>query len=293
MRRAIRVTSLLLWFLLAGPLSAYANDAPGVDGMLSVLMIVPIAILGLRLAGAKPPPGGKIKRLLLGLALGFSILFFTLFFTVFLGSGGWALGGLMMLTYGVLRGRRAIKHGQGRKRFAIGLAVILFTLMAVANYVASFGSYFYSTQRAERYAWSMVNTIASREIEFQSAAKLDANQNGVGEFGTIEQMVKAGVLDVSFIKQNPARGYRFVLVLSEDSARAEKEFFVYATPEDYGSSDFWFSLPGSSLWAVLWPPKLRARRTFASDEKNVLRAADLGTSRAVTREEAQKWKALD
>ncbi|MGD0922256.1 MAG: hypothetical protein ABSA70_10890 [Terriglobia bacterium] len=291
MRRGIRVTSLLLWFLLATPLSAYANDAPGVDGMLSVLMIVPIAILGLRLAGVKVPPGGKIKRLLRGLALGFSILFFTLFFTVFLGSGGWALGGLMMGSYGVLRGRRAIKHGQGRKRFAIGLAVIVFTLIAVADYVVSFRSLYLATHFTEGGAAIGVLTIVIAETEFQSAAKLDTNQNGVGEFGTIEQLMKAGLLGDIYIKENPRRGYRYVLVLSEDPARAEKEFFVYATPEDYGSSEFY--VPGSSLWAVARPPKLVARRTFACDETRVCRAADLGTSRAVTRAEAQKWNPVN
>jgi hypothetical protein len=134
-------------------------------------------------------------------------------------------------------------------------------------------------------------TIVIAETDFQSAAKLDTNQNGVGEFGTIEQLVKAGLLGDIYIKENPRRGYRYVVVLSEDPARAEKEFFVYATPEDYGSSEFY--VPGSSLWAVARPPKLVARRTFACDETRVSRAADLGTSRAVTREEAQKWNPVN
>ena len=77
-------------------------------------------------------------------------------------------------------------------------------------------------------------------------------------------------------------------VLSADPAHAEKEYFVCATPEHYG---FWGYpvLPGSSLWAGARSAKLLACRTFASDETGVLRAADLGTSRAVTREEAKKW----
>lgn len=290
MRRAIRVTSLLLWFLLAGPLPAYANDAPEADGMLSLLMIFPIAILGLRLAGAKLPPGGTIKRFLIGLALGFSALASV----VFLGSGGFALGGLMMLCYGWARGGRAIKHGQGRKRFAIGLAVILFTLLAVADYLASFTSYRYTTQHAEYNGISAVRAINTAEITFRSDANLHANKKGVGEFGTIEQLVKAGLLDDGFLKHNPSPGYRYVVVLSADPAHAEKEFFVYATPEHYGSPGALSELlPGFSLWAAARPPKLQARRTFASDETGVIRAADLGTARAVTREEAEKWKALD
>ncbi len=290
MRRAIRVTSLLLWFLLAGPLPAYANDAPGPDGILSLLMIFPIAVLGLRLAGAKLPPGGTIKRFLLGLALGFSALISV----VFLGSGGFAVGGAMMLYYGVLRGGRAVKYGQGRKRFTIGLAVILLTLVAVADYLASFTSYRRSTSAAEYNAMSAVRTIVGAEIKPRSSARLDTNKSGVGEFGTIEQLVKAGLLDDRFLKENPSRGYRYVVVLSADPAHAEKEFLVYATPEHYGSrGPLSQSLPGYSLWVAARRPKLQARRTFASDETGVLRAAELGTSRAVTREEAQKWNPVD
>jgi len=292
MRRAIRVTSLLLWFLLAGPLPAFANESPAPTAMLSLLMILPVAILGLRLAGAKLPPRGKAKRILLGLALAFSVLI------SMAGSGGGflTLGALVvLLCYGVLRGGQAMKHGQGGKRFAVGLTVMVLTLLAVADYSASASfepAYIHSSGILEGHAVRWIRTIVTNEIDFfQKAATLDANKNGVGEFGTLEQLVKAGLLPDTY---NPFYGYRFAVVVSDDPARAEKEFFVYARPENYGYySEPSPLLPGYSLWGLVRGRRLRARRTFASDETGVIRAADLGTSRAVTREEAQKWNPLN
>ena len=53
MKRKIRVAAWLGWFVLAGALPAYANNPPAPDGMLSIILIFPVAILGFRLAGAQ------------------------------------------------------------------------------------------------------------------------------------------------------------------------------------------------------------------------------------------------
>ncbi len=284
MRREFHRTSVLLWFILAAPLPAYANDLPAPDGMFSIMMIIPIAILGLRWAGAKLPERGKGERILMGFALGFSILFSAI---------GWflALGGLVfLLCYGMFRGGQAIKRGVGWKRFAIGPLIILLTLLAIADYTLSMGVSRLRSLSEGTAAVSSIRTIVIAEIQFQSAAILDANKNRVGEFGTLEQLVKAGLLADGFLKQNPTWRYRYTVLRSEDPARAEREFFVYATPVNYGDEPLYIPVPGYSLWAVMRPPPtLRTRRTFASDETGVVRSADLGTSRPVTREEAQKW----
>ncbi len=271
---------------MAVPRPAYANEVPGPDGFLSLFMIFPIVILGFRIGGAQLTEKERSWRIGRGIFLGLVTLLPAA------GSGFGGIGMIVLVCYGILRGAQVMRRGQGWKRFAVGLAVILFTAFAVANCFASLYSYFQTSGLVESNATSRIGTIVSAETQFQSAATLDTNKNGVGEFGTIEQLVNARLLYAGFLEENPYRGYRYVLVVSKDPKRAEKEFFVYATPEHYG----WYGvspLPGSSLWAAIRPPKLRARRTFASDETRVIRAADLGTSRAVTREEAQKWKALD
>ena len=170
MRRGLRFTSLLIWFLLAIPLPAYANAPPAPDGMFSLLMILPVAILGVRLAGAKLPPSGKAKRILLGLALGFSILISGAGPASF---GFFSLGGpIFLLCYGVLRGGQAMKHGQGWKRFALSAVVMLLTLLAAADYVASLTWSYQPTALTESNALGAVRTINTAENTFRSDANL-------------------------------------------------------------------------------------------------------------------------
>ncbi len=277
MNRARRNTLLLLYFLFAACLPAYANEPPAPDGMLSLMMIIPVAIVGLRLAGAKLPPRGKARRILTGLALGFSIVLCAG------GSEGYIFGvaGMAFLVvYGIWRGAQALKHGMGWRRFAAGFAVILFTPLAFADYYASLNWYYYTTRHLEVRAVGWLRTIRNAQQQFETST---------GKFGTLDELIKAGFLEGPRTVANPARGYRIVEVRSDDPVRAGKEYFVYASPENYGSSGPPI-LPGSSLWEALRPPKPRSLRTFALDESGVVRAADLGRARPVTRQEAQKWK---
>ena len=178
-------------------------------------------------------------------------------------------------------------RGQGAKRFAIGSGMILFTLFAVANYMASAGNGS-STARTEASGAGEVRTIVSAEMTFRHNAKLDVNKNGIPEFGTLTQLQQAGLLSDRYTTPNPRSAYHYVLVLSDDPARNEKEFFLYATPKSYGKSSG-FTI---SLLKVLHPRPTGGFRTFSADETEVIRWADLGGSRAVTREEAQKWQPI-
>lgn len=139
-----------------------------------------------------------------------------------------------------------------------------------------------------------MNSILSAEREFQDAKTLDANHNGAGEYGTLEQLKGARLLGEFVAYPAQQAGYRFTLVLSGDPARDEKEFFVYATPEPYRAREpAWeYILPGASWIRAFHPAPPHARRTFASDETGVIRAMDLGSSRPITRAEAQKWPRL-
>lgn len=277
MRPRLRL-SLTFWLVLAGCMPAYANNPPAPDGMLSVVMIFPVAILGLRFAGARLPAVSRKWRILKGLGLGLA---------TFLTAGGTDLAAiplLILLVYGLLRGTQAINLGQGGKRFAAGVAVMLFTLFAMANYVASTMGY-PSAAATESYAAGTVRDINTAEEQFRSGATLDANKNGAGEYGSLDQLRKAGLLDGNFASS--ASEYQFVLALNGDPSRDEKEYFLYAAPKNYGQPPWTLSLV-----AILRPPPRFGRRTFVSDETGVIRARDLGTSRPVTRKEAQSWEPL-
>jgi hypothetical protein len=191
---------------------------------------------------------------------------------------------LILLLYGLLRGAQAMARGLGAKRFAIGSGMILFTLFAVANYMASLNNW-PSESRYAASGTSGVRSIITAENQFRSDAKLDANKNGVPEYGSLQQLYQAGLIEPRYLSPPERGGYRFTVVLTGDPARDEKEFFVYATPSHYGTSGRTISLLDA------FRPH-SARTTFAADESGVIRRADLGGSRPVMREEAQKWQTL-
>ena len=73
------------------------------------------------------------------------------------------------------------------------------------------------------------------------------------------------------------------------------KFLITAVPAEYEKEPAPLRVPGSS-----WLYSLRShakrdeagQRSFAIDETGVIRAADLGTTRPVTRDEVEKWKPL-
>jgi hypothetical protein len=119
---------------------------------------------------------------------------------------------------------------------------------------------------------------------FPDHVTLDINKNGLGEYGTLEQLRQAGLLNDLEWERLHGPTYRYVVVLSGDPARDEKQYFAYAVPLRYGNRPV---MP--SLIRVLRPTVTYARRTFACDGTGVVRAADLGGSHDVTRAEAEKW----
>jgi len=280
MRLSRQTVFLLFWCLFAGAIPAYANNPPLPDGMLSLILIFPVAILGFRMAGARPSEKQYKWRLLTGLVLGLCVLLSAA------GTGIALIPLLVILAYGVRRGIQAMHRGQGKKRLVLGSLVILFTLFGIANYLASL-NYGLTGPSLEGNAVSTLRVINVVEQEFQSNGTLDVNKNNLGEFGTLEQLHRAGLLDDMQWQRMQRPFYRYVVVLSGDPALDEKHYFVYATPVNYGSQHFTLSIIRSFL-----PSAAYARRTFASDESGVIRAQDRGNSRPVTRAEAEKWPQL-
>jgi len=281
MNKGSRIAGGLWWILVAGAAPAYANNPPAPDGMLSLLLVFPVAILGFRLAGAKFTEKEKKWRILRGVLLALCTL------AAAAGTGVGGLGMLVLLSYGLLRGAQAMGRGQGGRRFALGAFMILFAFFAGANYLTSLNNW-PSVLRSESSAVGAVRTIVTAETTFRADKKLDANKNGIPEYGTPEQLHQAGLIPDSYRKPGGPGGYRLVVVLTGDPAQDEKEFFVYATPDNYGSPP----AVSISLVEAIRPQRRFGLRSFAADETGEIREADLGGSRAVTRAVAQKWKKL-
>ena len=281
-KRNVLVASMLAWFLLSDPPAAYANNPPAPDGMLSIILLFPVAIFGFLFAGAKLTEKERKWKPVRGIVLGGSALLTAA------GAGIAIIPLLILLGYGLIRGAQAMARGQGAKRFAIGSGMILFTLLAVANYTASLTS-LPSTMNTHAIAAGEVRSIVTAEMALRANGKLDVNKNGIPEFGTLTQLQQAGLLPDNYATPNPRSGYHHVLVLADDPARNEKEFFLYSTPKSYGESPGF----GISLLNVLRPRPTGGFRTFSADETGVIRSADLGGSRPVTREEAQKWRSIE
>ena len=279
MKRKIGIAAWLGWFVLAGALPTYANNPPAPDGMLSIILIFPVAILGFRLAGAqltsKEIKWRPIRIIYLSLCT----------LATFAGTVVGGLAMLILVIYALLRGGQAMSRGQGKKRFVLGAALILFAPLAGLNYALSTSNWS-RTANAEASGAGCMRTIVSAQTDFKSNAKLDVNRNGIAEFGTLAQLQQAGLLMESHV-MTPSSSYRYVLEVTGDPTRDEKEYFLYATPKRYGRSSGGISLSLLNLW---WPRPTPAQRTFAADETGVIRFADVGGSRPVTRSEAQKWE---
>jgi hypothetical protein len=125
----------------------------------------------------------------------------------------------------------------------------------------------------------------SAEYAFQAEKKLDVNGNGVGEYGTLEQLVRVRMYTTS---QAWPQSYEYLVVVGGDPIHDEKEFLVYATPRAYGRPSGSF-LPGHSTLQALRYGGAADQFSYATDETGIIRKADLGTSRPVTRREVQTW----
>jgi hypothetical protein len=254
--------------------------------MLGIILIFPAAILGLRLAAARLPEMSR-RRKFVGRA--------GLFLVVLLTAAGTELALvplLVLFAFGAYRSLQMMKCGQGIRRFGVGVGMLLFAVFAIANYLASFNYGWMSTIAVESDCVPAVRAVARAEEEFKAATLLDANKNKIGEYGTLKQLDEQGAfMERGYLASGRPRGYKLVLVLSDDPAVREKQYFLYAIPTNYGDPPL--SVLSLSLVRLLRPQTRRyARRTFAVDETGVIRARDLGGSRPVTRAEAEKWPPL-
>ena len=272
-----QILLLLLWCLFAGAAPAYANNAPQPDGMFSLILIFPVAILGFRLAGAQLTEKQRKRRVMTGLGMALCTLL------CMAGTEIALIPLLLIIGYGVMRGAQAMKGGQGRRSAALGVVVILFTLFGVANYITS-TNYLPEGPMTTARGHATLQDINEAELKFKSNVLTGAATSGSGEFGTLEHLHGAGLLTDADWEHLHGPDYRYVLVLTGNPGEGANHYFVYAAPVHYGRP-----LPTLSLLRALLPRAPYAQRTLASDETGVIKAADLGGSRPVTRAEAEKW----
>ncbi len=286
MRKKLAIAAWLGWFLLAGAAPAFANNPPAPDGAFSLLLIIPVVLIASRLARVQGPKMSLKSRILMGIVVGLAI-FFSL-----VGMEIGAAGMVLVVVYGLWRGIQVMTHGQGAKRFGIGAAVGMFSLLACANYVAALVNPLLPA--SEPRAVSAIRSLVTAEMNYAAGKELDANHNGIPEYGTMEQVVPAYLIHSYYLSAESPGGYDYAVLVSGDPLRDEKEFLVVATPRNYGKPVHPF-LTFSLIKAFrpTRPTRRYSLRSFAADETGTIRFADLGGARTVTREAAQKWQPLE
>lgn len=281
MKQMWRRAGLVLGLVAVSALPAYANDPPQPDGMLSLILIFPVAILGYRLAGATYTDKQRKWRLARGFFLGVVVLFT---------AGGTEIALIplvILLAFGLQRGAQIMQRGQGAKRFLIGLAVMLWVLFAIGDYMLSINTWPRSAMY-EASAVGSLRSLATAETTFKQTP--DTNGAPANHYGSLEDLQKEQLIADWFPRGGVHAGYRFTLQL--DPSR--QQFFAYAVPDVYLSpGGNWRSIVPGGSWVEAFRRRQGARRTFGVDETGIIRAADLGASRPVTRQEAQKWTPLN
>jgi hypothetical protein len=280
---------LIFWILTLSARPAWANNPPQPDGLFSLILIFPVVILGFRLAGAIYTEGERKWRVLRGSLLALAVI---------LALAGTAMALIplaILLAFGCVRGAQIMVRGTGPWRMLIGPAVCLWTLFAVSDYVVSLTVH--SPVRFNE------TTVVEHLRSLNDAERAYALRDDSRRYATIEQLREAriplqltwgeprddpGAYDILFGSRNRS-GYRYYSTVDPSGRR----YWIVAVPVSYGKEVRPLVLPGSSWFHTLnHDLGGSGQRSFALDESGVIRAADLGTSRPVTREEAEKWKPL-
>jgi len=267
-----------LFFLVfaAFSLPAYANNPPQPDGLFSVLLIFPVAILGARLAGVVRQPKKLSVRIFAGLAIGTVVVFL---------AAGTILGffaTVVVLFYAIARAAQIIGQGQGAKRFLIGSAVVVFALFALVDYSVSIVGGHKSSALYEYAAEMRVRRLGEAEQQFVASGPHNPE--------TMKDLEAAKLIRNAPIAGQTLEGYRFGEILGDDS----KHFLFYAVPapdrkpEGAGPE----VVPGTSLIKALLHREDQGtgRMSFAVDETGKMRRAIRGSSLSVTPEEVTHWE---
>jgi hypothetical protein len=272
---------LLLDLCVAMP--AYANNPPQPDGLFSILLIFPLAVLGARLAGlesAQTSLGRKISTVIILTAAAVMCM---------AGTGIVLIPLIIIFGYGIWRAVRIMRFGKGRNRIFVGVVLMAWLILGVSDYVASL-DYEPTVALSEAEAISGLRTLATAESGFLGYPENKTTSSPV--YGTIDDLRKAHLIGEDFVLGRVRRGYVYGEILDP----TKKEFLFYAVPAYLNKRSVpWFQVvPGGSLLRTffysLQPPSI-GERSFAVDETGAIRFADqrnLGAQ--VTREEVARWQ---
>ncbi len=278
---------LLVIGLLTLAVPAYANNPPQPDGLFSVLLIFPIAILGARFAGVASRQTSIARRIVDGIVVT-GLILFLLAGTVF-----GIFAALCLLAYAVIHASQMIRLGQGTKRIVLGSVVVLFSLFAVADYAVSSVANHSSLVLHESATLGNLRSITSAQLEFSKSAK----DHDAETYATLSELENAGSLPPRFSGGRIVSGYHYVEFL--DAHR--KRFIVYAVPTipaagrttEAGQVHF---IPGSSLFRAVFHVTEREEgtgyRSFAVDETRVIRWAVRSSQDSPVRDEYIAWQPL-
>jgi len=276
---------LILLFGLC-ELPAYANNPPQPDGFFSVLLIFPLVILGMRLAGVPSIKKSLWKRIATG---------FVLTVCALLTAGGTEIALIplvIIFAYGIMRGIQIIRLGQGQKRIWIAVALFVWMPIAFVDYGSSMGDLSGSTAVSEANAVSRVRALADAESNYIESQH-DANAKGSLQAGTIPELRKAGLIDARISGTHPFGGYDYGELIGPEKGA----YLFYTVPAFTASKTpyWWHAVPGGTLISKLFrvrTPEATGVRSFAVDESGVIRYAVRDISKPITREEAEHWDTL-
>jgi hypothetical protein len=280
----VRLRLLLVLFFCCAA-TAYANNPPQPDGLLSILLIFPVVMLGRRLAAVPGVQKSVWNRIAVTIVL-------TACVVVCMAGTELALIPLLGIAgYGIVRATQIIRQGQGRKRMVIGVAVIGLVLFAVSDYLASLLSYDPGPVM-ESLAVSRLRSLAAAEGEFKTPAY--AKELSSPAYGSMAELADAKLLG-SYLSPNTGRsGYIYGEIIDKPG----NQFLFYAVPAFLRhSSSRWFHIvPGGSLLLDLLGrdhPGETGEKSFAVNESGVIRVSPHREANSpVSREEALGWQVL-
>jgi hypothetical protein len=267
---AVNRLALLVVLTVLLPSTAFANNAPRPDGVLSLMFVIPVALIGSHFAGARFNPKRRVARTL-G-AVGVTIL-------AIVSAGGTIVGLVMLLVvmvYGLNRGIQAIRLGHSRRRYWIGAATIVYSLFAGGDYLTALA------------LWTATESEQDWIVRSNLRTAFGKWRDGALDFGSVDQLELDARGIVEMRHWGPPH-YSYIVSATDRPVRADRHLFLYARPHRYGRSDLW----SSSLGLALGIQEARFRFTYAIDETGVVRRADLGATRPVTREETKTWIKCD
>jgi hypothetical protein len=254
----------LLVFLATCVVPASANNPPQPDGMLSLLLIFPVVLIGMRLADARPEPHTKWRPVLIGLLMALAFIISAA------GDEIGAFGLLAFLIYGIVRGVQILKRGKPWKSWAIGTVVIAWVLFACVDYVVSVASSGPSRVAVnESQTVHRLRELSTAETEF--AKRYPANSGSEPVYATMAELQKEGLLAFSLEDGQVRNGYRFGEIVEP----SKRQILIYALPIPAPPSRYqWlWLLPGASLFHGFQSKgdnEGTGVRSFAVDETGVI-----------------------